>query len=186
MFGVNEQVIQRFRFWLRRHTESLNWKKSGRKPNWTFSGRSADTENQRAGTWTERDFGLSENVESPCPFHAHARSASVDMDCPRTVRVCCANCCMVCCVRVALEVAWMFHACCADCCVTCFADFTGNCPDIYQPLRGHSSLLREMFPGNCSDTTRQLPGCFAGRCATCQPSASCLRRGPLPHLPTQC
>jgi DNA methylase len=58
-------------------------------------------------------FGLSENVESPCPFHAHARSASVDMDCPRTVRVCC--------VRVALEVAWMFHACCADCCVNCFA-----------------------------------------------------------------
>jgi hypothetical protein len=26
-----------------------------------------------------------------------------------------------------------------------------------QPLRGHSSLLREMFPGNCSDFARQLP-----------------------------
>jgi hypothetical protein len=57
------------------------------------------------------------------------------------------------------------------CFLICFADFTGNCPDIYQPLRqplrGHSSLLREMFPGNCSDTARQLPGCFAGHNATC-------------------
>ncbi|HEX3857067.1 MAG TPA: hypothetical protein VHY30_07215 [Verrucomicrobiae bacterium] len=51
--------------------------------------------------------------------------------------------------------------CQPDCFVICFADFTGNCSDIYQPLlqplRGHSSLLREMFLGNCSDTARQLP-----------------------------
>jgi hypothetical protein len=41
-------------------------------------------------------------------------------------------------------------------------DFTSNCQDtsgqLRQPLRGHSSVLREMFPGNCSDIARQLPG----------------------------
>jgi hypothetical protein len=41
-------------------------------------------------------------------------------------------------------------------------DFTSNCQDtsgqLRQPLRGHSSVLREMFPGNCSDTARKLPG----------------------------
>ena len=156
-------------------------------------------------------------MESPCPFHAHARSASLDMDCPRTVRVCCADCF----VAVARFVACVLRACCVgscvdiscllrgllrqllrdlltgcqpDCFVICFADFTGYCPDIYQPLRqplrGHSSLLREMFPGNCSDTARQLPVCFAGHnarcCATCQPAASCLRRGLLPDLLIQC
>ena len=79
--------------------------------------------------------------------------------------------------------------------VICFADFTGNCPDIYQPLHGHSSLLREMFPA----TARTLRGCcpdaspdaacvlrelLRGRCATCQPSASCLPSGLLPDLLT--
>jgi hypothetical protein len=33
-----------------------------------------------------------------------------------------------------------------------FADFTGKCQDIagqsHQPLRGHSSVLHEMYPGN--------------------------------------
>jgi hypothetical protein len=50
----------------------------------------------------------------------------------------------------------------AICFVTCCVDFTSNCQDtsgqLRQPLRGHSSVLREMFPGNCSDTARQLPG----------------------------
>jgi hypothetical protein len=43
-----------------------------------------------------------------------------------------------------------------------YADFTGLCPDtsrwLRQPLRGDSPVLREMFPGNCSDTARLLPG----------------------------
>ena len=37
----------------------------------------------------------------------------------------------------------------------------GNSPDasllLRQPLRGQSPALREMFPGNCSDTTRLSP-----------------------------
>ncbi len=133
-------------------------------------------DNARAGTRTESDFGLSENVESPCSFHARALSASVNGSWTQIVLGLCAfvartvsrmlhGCCATCCVSVALHIAWMFHSCCADCCVNCFAicfaDFTGNCLDIYQPLRqplrGHSSLLREMFPGNYSDTAWQLP-----------------------------
>jgi hypothetical protein len=50
----------------------------------------------------------------------------------------------------------------ATCFVTCCVDFTSNCQDtsgqLRQPLRGHSSVLREIFPGNCSDTARTLPG----------------------------
>jgi hypothetical protein len=82
MLGVDEQVIQRFGFWLRLHAESLNWKKPGRKRNWTFRGLSADTDNSQTGTRTERGLGLSEDVESPYPFHARYQSASVD--CPWT------------------------------------------------------------------------------------------------------
>jgi len=56
----------------------------------------------------------------------------------------------------------MLRVCQATCFVTCYVDSTGNCPDtsgqLRQPLRGHSSVLREMFPGNCSDTARLLPG----------------------------
>jgi hypothetical protein len=37
-----------------------------------------------------------------------------------------------------------------------------NCPDaswlLYQPLCGHLPVLREMFPDNCPDTARLLPG----------------------------
>lgn len=46
--------------------------------------------------------------------------------------------------------------------MNCFADFSGNYPDasrlLHQPPCGHSPVLRKMFPGNCSDTTRLLPG----------------------------
>jgi hypothetical protein len=42
------------------------------------------------------------------------------------------------------------------------ANFTGNCLDasrlLRQPLCGHFLVLREMTPGNCSDTARKLPG----------------------------
>lgn len=44
----------------------------------------------------------------------------------------------------------------------CFADSSGNCPAasrlLRQSLCGHSPVLREMFPGNCSDTARLLSG----------------------------
>jgi hypothetical protein len=82
MLGVDEQVIQRFRFRLRLHTESLKREWTGRKRNWTFCGQSADTESPTTGTWIEHGSGLSEDMESSCPFHARARSAS--MDCPWT------------------------------------------------------------------------------------------------------
>ena len=40
----------------------------------------------------------------------------------------------------------------------CFVDSSGNCRDASRLLRqlvcGHSPVLREMFPGNCSDTAR--------------------------------
>lgn len=155
------------------------------------------------------------SISCPCPVCIPGHGLSPD--CARLLRGLFRGCCTVCCVRVAC----VLRACCVgscvdiscllrgllrqllrdlltgcqpDCFVICFADFTGYCPDIYQPLRqplrGHSSLLREMFPGNCSDTARQLPVCFAGHnarcCATCQPAASCLRRGLLPDLLIQC
>jgi len=48
------------------------------------------------------------------------------------------------------------------CQANCYADFSGNRPDaswlLRQPQRGHLPALREMFPGNCSDTDRLLPG----------------------------
>jgi hypothetical protein len=65
----------------------------------------------------------------------------------------------------------------------CYADLSDDCPDaswlLRQPLRGHLAALREMFPGDCSDTARLFArsnarmihrlwrGCFAGRYALC-------------------
>ncbi|HXI71411.1 MAG TPA: hypothetical protein VNN22_13730 [Verrucomicrobiae bacterium] len=44
----------------------------------------------------------------------------------------------------------------------CYTDFSGNCQGasllLCQSLCGHSPALHEMFPGNCSDTARLLPG----------------------------
>lgn len=148
-----------------------------------------DTENSRTGT--ERDFGLSEDMESPCLFHTRALSASADCLRTRTVRVCCVDC--------FTDVAWLLRnllrGCCVGHCVDvsfllrqlfrdlptgcqparfviCLANFTGNCPDIYQPLRqplrGHSSLLHEMFPA----TDRTLRGC----CLDASQVANCLLR----------
>ncbi len=58
----------------------------------------------------------------------------------------------------------------------CHADFNDNCPDaswlLRQSLRGHLPALREMFPGNCSDTARLLPGRFTGRCADVAPDTA--------------
>ena len=48
------------------------------------------------------------------------------------------------------------------CFVICGVDFSGNCQVTCEPLRqpwcGHSPALCEIFPANCSDTTRKLPG----------------------------
>lgn len=104
------------------------------------------------------------------------RGNGLSPDYARLLRELLHGCCAVCCVRVALEVAWTVAStasdlptgCQPDRFVICFADFTDNCPDIYQPLRqplrGHSSLLREMFP----TTARTLRGC----CPDASPDAA--------------
>lgn len=58
------------------------------------------------------------------------------------------------------------------CQMNCFADSSGNCPDasrlLRQPPCGHSPVLRERFPGNCSDTAWKLSGdCPHDSCGRC-------------------
>lgn len=63
-----------------------------------------------------------------------------------------------CCAVINWTQTWTLRVCQMN----CFADSSGNCPDasrlLRQPPCAHSPVLREMFPGNCSDTARLLPG----------------------------
>jgi len=64
-----------------------------------------DADDSRAGTWTEGGFGLSENVESPCPCLICVRGLSVDTDYPGL------------CVAVARVLRWKLRELLRGCCV---------------------------------------------------------------------
>lgn len=137
--------------------------------------------------WTGRERGMCVATEKPWPWKG--RGKSLESSWP--VRVSCGNC---------PDAAWKLPGNCLDdstdiartpsrtprgplrerqpvCLVICGVDFSGNCQVTCEPLRqpwcGHSPVLCETFPANCSDTSgsclaiagmfhRILRGCYAG------------------------
>ena len=107
-------------------------------------------------TRTDRRCGLSADMD-------HSRTAH---DCRLAVLHTLRGCCAFCCVEIARIIRWMLRGLIHDLPtghqLGCYVDFGGNCSDTSgqsrQPLRGHSPTWRKMFPANCSDIARQLPG----------------------------
>jgi hypothetical protein len=127
-------------------------------------------------------------MESPCPFHARARSAS--MDCPWT-RIVPGLCAVV--ARTASRLANRMptrplcdllrglHRHLPGHLPTVARTFIDCCMGRFPPT---ARTLRGCCPDASPDAARALRELLRGRCATCQSSASCLPSGLLPDLLT--
>jgi len=63
-----------------------------------------------------------------------------------------------CCPVIARMIRWTLPGCCAGCCADCGGNCEVICQQSCQLWRGHSPALGEMFPANCRDMSRLLPG----------------------------